>query len=67
MTVSEQNTLKQKSWIDSHTKREVVLLSDVRKWLQRKPQEFREFMTISKDENDLIEEFVRRLLEDLDK
>jgi len=34
-------------------------------WLQQKPQEFRDFMTISKDEYDLIEEFVRKLLEEL--
>ncbi|TES92980.1 MAG: hypothetical protein E3J87_03340 [Candidatus Cloacimonadota bacterium] len=42
-------------------------LKEVKEWLQQKPQEFKDFMTISKDEYDLIEEFVRRLLEELEE
>jgi len=40
-------------------------IKETKEWLQQKPQEFRDFMTISKDEYDLIEEFVRKLLEEL--
>jgi len=57
---SEQNTLKQKSWIDSHTKREVVLLSDVRKWLQQKQR-------YNWLKGSLGYEIIEELLEDLDK
>jgi len=42
-------------------------IKETKEWLQQKPQEFsRDFMTISKDEYDLIEEFVRKLLEELE-
>jgi len=42
-----------------------VAIEGFGEWLQQRPQEFRDFMTISKDEFDLIEEFVRRLIEEL--